>query len=79
MKLNPIANQDDDDAYGALFCLFFLFARLARFADVDAFIMNPSFKLEWLLEVANKQRETDGPDGGWGEKKKRVVDNCKNK
>ena len=35
--------------------------------DIDAFIMNPTFKLEWLLDVARKQQQTDGIDG-WGER-----------
>lgn len=28
--------------------------------------MNPTFKLEWLLDVAKKQQQTGGIDG-WGE------------
>lgn len=39
--------------------------RSLRFVDIDAFIMNPTFKLEWLLEVAKKQQQTGGIDG-WG-------------
>ncbi|CAN0026950.1 unnamed protein product, partial [Laminaria digitata] len=35
------------------------------FVDIDAFIMNPAFKLEWLLDVARKQQQTDGTNG-WG-------------
>lgn len=40
-----------------------------RFVDIDAFIMNPTFKLERLLDVANKQQQTGGMDA-WGELKK---------
>ncbi|CBJ33325.1 Glycosyltransferase, family GT34 [Ectocarpus siliculosus] len=35
------------------------------FVDIDAFVMNPAFKLEWLLDVARKQQQTGGIDG-WG-------------
>lgn len=42
---------------------------MSRFVDIDAFIMNPKFKLEWLLDVAKKQQQTGGIDG-WGEYKK---------
>lgn len=35
------------------------------FVDIDAFVMNPSFKLEWLLSVAMKQQQSGGLDG-WG-------------
>ncbi len=40
-----------------------------RFIDIDAFVMNPAFKLEWLLEVAEKQqqRQRGGMEDGWGE------------
>ena len=42
------------------------FNHVTSFVDIDAFIMNPTFKLEWLLDVARKQQQTDGIDG-WGE------------
>ncbi|CAB1116254.1 GT34 [Ectocarpus sp. CCAP 1310/34] len=35
------------------------------FVDIDAFVMNPAFKLEWLLDVARKQQQT-GEIDGWG-------------
>eukprot|EP00903_Cladosiphon_okamuranus_P008535 g8194.t1 len=35
------------------------------FVDIDAFIMNPTFKLEWLLDVADMQKETGEVDA-WG-------------
>lgn len=39
--------------------------RTCRFFDIDAFVMNPAFKLEWMLDVAMKQQQTGGLDG-WG-------------
>lgn len=41
-------------------------SRRDSFIDIDAFIMNPAFKLEWLLDVAEQQQQTGGVDG-WGE------------
>eukprot|EP00752_Nemacystus_decipiens_P009496 g8490.t1 len=35
------------------------------FVDIDAFIMNPAFKLEWIVDVAEMQKETGRPDA-WG-------------
>eukprot|EP00903_Cladosiphon_okamuranus_P006685 g6525.t1 len=35
------------------------------FVDIDAFIMNPTFKLEWILDVAQQQKETGGEEA-WG-------------
>ncbi|CAM9896373.1 unnamed protein product, partial [Hapterophycus canaliculatus] len=42
------------------------------FVDIDAFIMNPTFKLEWLLDVAKKQQQTGGMDG-WGGKESDLI------
>lgn len=66
--LNPaplLALRRADPAAATLF--FFT----DRFVDIDAFVMNPMFKLEWLLDVAKKQQQTGGIDG-WGELKKRA-------
>lgn len=42
---------------------------VVRFIDIDAFVMNPAFKLEWLLEIAEKKQQVGGMEDGWGELK----------